>query len=161
MVNYGICPPRILTSAKLCRFNYNSNGYYTNGVQLSFRKILIKDQENIDFKVTPLIIYSKFSSKTFIPDTALKEYTVTLKKYLKKHPTTSVYIKGYTDNIGSRETNHWFGMQRAETIRQYLIKHGIPSLSIHAQSNGSKNPIASNNTYKGRAKNRRIEITLK
>jgi len=161
LVNYGINSDRISISSKLSNFDYNSEGDYAYGVDLKLQDIPIKNIDKVDFRVANKVLYSKFSSKTFIPDNTLKEYVSALKNHLKKYPNKRVYIIGYTDNIGTRETNHWFGMQRAETIRKYLIENGIPKHIIYAKSRGFRNPVASNTTYAGRSKNRRIEITLK
>ncbi|PCH77900.1 MAG: hypothetical protein COB98_02225 [Flavobacteriaceae bacterium] len=161
LVNYGISTDRISTDSKLGTYRYNSKGYYASGVDLNLQDIPIENLEKIDFGVANKIIYSKFSSKSFIPDNTLTGYVSELKNHLFKYPKKRVYIKGYTDNIGTNETNHWFGMQRAETIRQYLIENGIPKRIIYAKSKGAKNPVATNSTFAGRAKNRRIEITLK
>jgi len=161
LVNYGISSDRISTSSKLGNFKYNSEGNYAYGLDLKLQDIPLENIKKVDFGVANKVLYSKFSSKSFIPDNTLKEYVSALKNHLKKYPNKRVYIKGYTDNIGTRETNHWFGMQRAETIRKYLIENGIPKRIIYAKSRGSRNPAATNTTYEGRSKNRRIEITLK
>ncbi|PCI06349.1 MAG: hypothetical protein COB81_00955 [Flavobacteriaceae bacterium] len=161
LVNFGINRDRISTDSKLVDFNYNPEGYYAYGIDLTLQYIPTENIAKVDFGVANKTLYSKFSSKSFIPDNTLKGYVLELKNHLKKHPSKRVYIKGYTDNIGTRETNHWFGMQRAEIIRQYLIKNGISKHIIYAKSRGARNPVATNNTFAGRAKNRRIEITLK
>lgn len=161
LVNYGISTDRISTNSELKHFKYNIAGFYAFGVELNVRNIPKEHIKKVEYGVANKVLYSKFSSKTFIPDNTLKAYVIELKHHLDKYPNKKVYIKGYTDNIGSRETNHWFGMQRAETIRQYLIKNGISIRIIKATSRGSRNPISTNSTFEGRAKNRRIEITLK
>ncbi len=161
LVNYGISTDRISTDSELGNFNYDHSGYYAYGVQLNLRDIPEKNIANIELGIANKTLYSKFNSKSFIPDNTLKGYVLELKNYLKKYPNKHVYIEGHTDNVGSSETNHWFAMQRAETIRQYLIKNGISRKIIRAKSRGAKKPISANNTFKGRAKNRRIEITLK
>jgi len=161
LVNYGISSDRISTNSKLDDFKYDSKGYYVHGVTLKLQDIPKENIKNVDFGVANKVLYSKFSSKTFIPDNTLKGYVMELRNHLEKFPHKRVYIKGYTDNIGNRETNHWFGMERAEAIRLYLIENGIPSRIIHAKSRGSRNPVATNSTFAGRAKNRRTEITLK
>lgn len=161
LVNYGISTDRISINSKLSNFKYNHSGYYAFGVALNLRDTPKENIKNVDFGVANKTIYSKFSSKSFIPDNTFKSYVLELKNYLEKFPNKYIFIEGHTDNIGSKKTNYWFGMQRAETIRQYLIKNGISKRLIKAKSRGSRDPIGNNTTFKGRAKNRRIEITLK
>jgi outer membrane protein OmpA-like peptidoglycan-associated protein len=77
---------------------------------------------------------------------------------LKANPNTSVGIYGYTD---SREhSNIKLSKNRADAVKKYLIKQGVPSSHIVTDGFGSSNPIADNNTKKGRAQNRRAEIYI-
>ncbi len=69
-------------------------------------------------------------------------------------------ITGHTDNTGNRENNIILGLERAKFIKKNLIKNGIPEDYISADSKGSDLPIADNDTEKGRAENRRVEINI-
>ena len=69
-------------------------------------------------------------------------------------------IVGHTDNTGQRETNMRLGQERADFAKAYLMRNGIPENRINATSKGSDEPIASNATEEGKAKNRRTVITL-
>jgi len=77
---------------------------------------------------------------------------------MTKNPELEVEIRGYTDNVGSYKGNMKISKRRAESVRIYLIVSGIISSRITAQGFGPENPIASNDTSEGRAKNRRIEF---
>ncbi len=72
-----------------------------------------------------------------------------------------VEIAGYTDNVGSRISNEQLSSRRAESVRMWLIAKGIPSGRLTAKGYGIRNPVASNNTPEGRARNRRIEFHVK
>jgi outer membrane protein OmpA-like peptidoglycan-associated protein len=50
--------------------------------------------------------------------------------------------------------------RRAESVMQYLKSNGLRSQSYTAQGFGASNPVASNSTVAGRAKNRRVEIRV-
>ncbi|MBV8092480.1 MAG: OmpA family protein [Acetobacteraceae bacterium] len=77
-------------------------------------------------------------------------------------------VTGFTDNtpIGpalQREgvaSNEILSQKRAENVMQFLISQGVKPDLLQAQGFGDANPIASNDTPKGRAQNRRVEITL-
>lgn len=71
-----------------------------------------------------------------------------------------IEIQGYTDNIGSEKYNLKLSQQRAETVRNYLIEHGISADRVIAKGYGEANPVATNSTAEGRAANRRIEFKV-
>jgi len=72
----------------------------------------------------------------------------------------NVTIEGYTDSSGPSKLNQKLSEGRADNVEQYLRSHGLRSDNYIARGEGSANPIASNNTATGRAKNRRVEIYL-
>lgn len=79
---------------------------------------------------------------------------------LKEHPTIRVEIAGHTDAVGSEVYNLKLSKQRAEAVRNYLVLHGIETDRLIARGYGENQPIASNETKEGRAKNRRIEFRI-
>ena len=80
---------------------------------------------------------------------------------LKQFPDQSIVIDGHTDSTGGEESNLRIGLQRAESVKEYLVqRHGIDPTRISTNSYGSSRPVASNDTQEGRDKNRRAEIYL-
>jgi chemotaxis protein MotB len=81
---------------------------------------------------------------------------------------TRIVVDGYTDNvpIGPElkrmgiESNLDLSSRRADTVVNYLVSRGVRQSLISAQGFGDAQPVASNDTAQGRAKNRRIEVTL-
>ena len=72
-----------------------------------------------------------------------------------------VIIGGHTDSTGPEPLNEHLSQQRAEAVRQYLVANGIlPYEKIISVGYGSMRPLASNSTEKGRAMNRRIDVTI-
>ncbi|MDR0953661.1 MAG: OmpA family protein [Elusimicrobiota bacterium] len=80
---------------------------------------------------------------------------------LKSLNYTSVSIIGHTDSIGSVATNQALSEKRAKVVADFFRDNGIPASKIKYGGKGSTMPIASNKTAEGRAKNRRVEITVK
>ncbi|MDJ0921246.1 MAG: OmpA family protein [Henriciella sp.] len=72
----------------------------------------------------------------------------------------SILIEGHTDSTGSDITNQFLSRARADAIREALLTRGIASERITARGFGSSQPLASNTTPEGRARNRRIEIEI-
>jgi outer membrane protein OmpA-like peptidoglycan-associated protein len=77
---------------------------------------------------------------------------------LKEWPEVRVEIRGYTDSVGSASLNRRLSQARAEAVAEYIVGKGIRASRVTAIGMGEDNPIASNATAGGRAKNRRVEI---
>jgi outer membrane protein OmpA-like peptidoglycan-associated protein len=75
-------------------------------------------------------------------------------------PDAKITVTGHTDYIGSAEYNYKLGLQRAERVKQLLIKKGIAPERIEVLSKGEEEPVAGNGSAGGRAKNRRVEINI-
>jgi outer membrane protein OmpA-like peptidoglycan-associated protein len=96
--------------------------------------------------------------KSYLDATATTELDEVGKK-LQLSPTYTVLIEGHTDYIGSDQMNKRLGQRRAEAVRNYLVKTwNINPDRIITRSFGEEQPIASNETATGRAKNRRAEV---
>src|SRR5882672_9947213 len=67
---------------------------------------------------------------------------------------------GHADSIGSDEYNQKLSVRRAEAVKAYLVSKGIETNRIYTEGKGEKQPVASNKTAEGRAKNRRTEIEV-
>src|SRR5438034_7833890 len=65
---------------------------------------------------------------------------------------------GHADAIGSDAYNQKLSVRRAEAIKAYLVSKGIEPNRVYTEGKGEKQPVASNKTADGRAKNRRTEI---
>ncbi len=79
---------------------------------------------------------------------------------LQQYPDTHIQIAGFTDNVGSPSANQRLSEDRAFRVRDYLSNRGIAVQRMSVVGYGASRPIASNDTAAGRAKNRRVEITI-
>ncbi len=71
-----------------------------------------------------------------------------------------VEVGGHTDNSGNAATNLTLSQQRADAVRDYLIKQGVNSAALTARGYGDTRPVASNDTEEGRFQNRRIQFSV-
>jgi len=71
-----------------------------------------------------------------------------------------INVHGHTDTTGRNKLNQRLSKKRAQAVATYLAKKGVNPKYVHAVGHGSSKPIASNNTSAGRARNRRIELTV-
>ena len=79
---------------------------------------------------------------------------------LRNDSAARVVIIGHTDNTGSDAVNNPLSLDRAHTVRDYIVTRGVTSSRVETAGRGEREPIASNATEQGRAKNRRVEILL-
>lgn len=69
-----------------------------------------------------------------------------------------VEISGHTDDVGDDESNMILSHNRANAVREYLIKIGVDASLIVTKGYGESRPVATNKTSEGRQKNRRVEM---
>ncbi len=84
----------------------------------------------------------------------------TLVSFLEQNPSLQVEIQGHTDNSGSAEYNLALSEKRAHSVLQYLVEKGIAPGRLAAKGLGMSQPVASNETPDGKAKNRRTTIKI-
>ncbi len=83
-----------------------------------------------------------------------------LAEVIQANPSWRLKLNGYTDNSGNLEKNIQLSQERADAVRSYLIEKGVSAAKVTAEGHGPENPVASNSTAQGRAKNRRVEIKI-
>jgi len=80
---------------------------------------------------------------------------------LRDDPGARLMIVGHTDNTGSDAVNNPLSVERAHSVRDYLVTRGVAAARVETAGRGEREPIADNSTEAGRAKNRRVEIFLR
>ncbi len=80
--------------------------------------------------------------------------------YLQHHPDIIAEIAGHTDNTGTAAHNLKLSQDRANTIRNYLLKKGIKADRLSAKGYGATEPVADNSTEQGKQLNRRTELRI-
>lgn len=83
-----------------------------------------------------------------------------LANVMLQYPDTNINVYGHTDSKGSDEYNLGLSQKRASSVIDYLVSKGIARTRLNALGMGEKDPIASNDTEEGRAKNRRVEFAI-
>jgi outer membrane protein OmpA-like peptidoglycan-associated protein len=75
-------------------------------------------------------------------------------------PEVKVLIVGHTDRVGNEAANKRLSLRRAQTVRSWLVKEGIPLKRLSVAGHGSDEPIDDDSTPEGRANNRRVEFRV-
>lgn len=123
------------------------------------------------FAAMPLVVASGAMAETAergVVNFALDSDNVSSEKYqdgaarlaeiMNKYEWMNVLVLGYADSTGPEHHNDHLSQRRAQAVVDKMVnKHGIPRNRFDAVGLGISNPVASNDTAEGRAKNRRAE----
>lgn len=83
-----------------------------------------------------------------------------LAAFLRRFETRTVQIEGHTDSVGSDSSNMLLSAQRADSVRDYLVRDGVARSRIATLGKGETSPVASNDSETGRQQNRRVEVII-
>src|SRR5205807_4302885 len=83
-----------------------------------------------------------------------------LAEMLSQHRDYHVKLTGNTDYVGSARYNDRLAERRAATVRDFLVKYGASAGQVTIESEGKKEPEASNRTKEGRFINRRVSMVV-
>ncbi|WP_144157596.1 OmpA family protein [Paraburkholderia sp. BCC1885] len=112
-------------------------------------------------KVLNLQVINFASASANVPATAVEDLhqsAQVLMACAHNGKAAKLEVAGYSDNVGGAQANLQLSKKRAEAVRAFLVKTGVPADSLVAQGYGDVRPVASNDTASGRFANRRIEF---
>ena len=144
--------------------NVSSPGYFPK--QLSIEDLHPKN------KTIVLLTKAEAGSTILLEDVNFKRGTAELEgedteaslldlaKFLVANPSVVIRINGHTDNAGDPALNKQLSLERAGSVRDFLVSKGVNFESLRISGWGGTRPIASNATEAGRAKNRRVELAV-
>jgi outer membrane protein OmpA-like peptidoglycan-associated protein len=84
-----------------------------------------------------------------------------LSQFLSQNPSIHIHIVGHTDITGTLAHNMTLSNNRAKAVYDSLVSKGIDASRLTFEGRGPTDPIATNDTEEGRAKNRRVEFVIK
>jgi outer membrane protein OmpA-like peptidoglycan-associated protein len=83
-----------------------------------------------------------------------------LSNFMQQYPQRTVRIEGFTDSVGSDESNQRLSEHRADAVRDALTDAGVARDRIQTRGLGKSSPVADNDTATGRQQNRRVEVII-
>ena len=87
-------------------------------------------------------------------------YVARVATILQTKTSANVAIEGHTDNVGGSALNQQLSARRANSVKEALVKKGVPATRIQTQGFGMSKPVSDNTTPEGRQANRRTDIIV-
>jgi hypothetical protein len=102
-------------------------------------------------------IYFDFNSDTIKPES--KAVLTEIAGVMKQHPDWKLSVSGHTDNVGGAAPNLALSERRAAAVKKALVtQYGVEASRLTTAGYGLSQPVATNDTLEGRARNRRVEL---
>ena len=150
------------------RFTAEKHGYFSStkevyiGQSYDETKVLSLGLSKVKLeKGTENQVFFEKSSLEIIDQASVAFKVEDFIKKMKKNPRMILVVEGHTDNMGQWTNLLNLSKDRAKLVRGMLIEAGANPVRIQIAAYGADRPIASNETEKSRAKNRRVTFTIK
>ena len=157
----------ILPTGSRFGFFADAENYLAENQNLSTENRMLNEVIERDLYVVPLEVGESIRLNNIFFDfakaTLREESSHELDRilpYFEKFPNLKIELSGHTDAVGSDEANQKLSEDRANSVREYLIRKGIRIDKIEAVGYGESIPVATNDTDEGRQLNRRVEFKV-
>lgn len=148
--------------APKCFWLHHSGVYKYGGVsniRLAKGAVPLYDRLMNDGKIITYAITFEVGKADLKPESMVEIGRIA--KLMQENPALEFEVQGHCDASGSDKVNDPLSQKRAEAIVAALVEQGIAQARLSAVGKGSHQPIATNSTDEGRAKNRRVEFVKK
>ena len=142
-------------------FSHSGNYIYSgiSNVRLAQGAVPLYDRLSSDGKIITYAITFEVGKADLKPESMVEINRIA--KLMQENPNLEFEVQGHCDSSGSDKVNDPLSQKRAEAIVAALVEEGIAESRLTPVGKGSHEPIASNSTDEGRAKNRRVEFVKK
>jgi outer membrane protein OmpA-like peptidoglycan-associated protein/tetratricopeptide (TPR) repeat protein len=148
-------------------FNVNRKGYLFYSDNFSINTNPLDSALVINIPLQPIEAGASIVLKNIFFDTKkfeLKNESLTeldkVVELMADNPKLTILISGHTDNVGQPADNLLLSNNRAKAVVSYLQKNGVDIKRLTAKGLGATKPIADNASEKGKAQNRRTELSI-
>ncbi|MEM8526855.1 MAG: OmpA family protein [Bacteroidota bacterium] len=136
-----------------------------NAVEFDFEPMLETEKllKAIELNVLhpKIVIHFDLDQNDLSLTPAQERFFQVLQQYMEQKEEEKLLVIGFTDNQGEARQNFGLGRERAAFVKDELVEMGFDKRRVMSDSQGEKNPIATNETEEGRAMNRRVEVEVK
>jgi len=133
--------------------------------KFSIQKVNELDRAGVaDYKIlfehNPIILY--FDEETDLKNLNADQRVdfLDLVTYMDLDPSITLRVSGHSDESGEKEKDIYLSKERATYIKEYLIINGLSSNRLKLEAFGSDKPLGNNSTPQGKARNRRVEVSI-
>lgn len=106
------------------------------------------------------LVYFEFGSAVDIAP-VIQPTLDQLRAAMARYPAAQITVIGHTDRVGTLESNDTLSLQRAETVRDHILRAGLQPQSIEVAGRGEREPLVPTADEVAEARNRRVEIQLR
>ncbi|TAE46576.1 MAG: OmpA family protein [Bacteroidetes bacterium] len=157
----------LLPSYGLVSINALTPGYLFYGQDLLMDSLVLENNVEVNIQLEPIRIGSSLILKNIYFETGkwnlLPASNAELERvvaFMKLNPRVAIQVSGHTDNTGDKNEKMQLSINRANSVRDYLVKRGVAAGRLKVKGYGMYRPIAPNTTPEGRQKNRRVEFEV-
>lgn len=155
---------RALKGAGIGAITGGGVGYYMDVQEAKLRQKLegtgvsvTRNGDNINLNMPGNITFATDKSRV---QESFKPVLDSVAEVLREYEKTMIQIAGHTDSTGGESYNMMLSQQRARAVGDVLMNFGVEPVRMDMVGFGETRPIATNGTDTGRARNRRVELTL-
>lgn len=167
LIAQGVPAAQLINKAALLSNDWFGADILKKGIDFSFASssASTSDERLSEIKDrligTPITLYFETNQKQLNLSAEQRTDFADIIHYLDHVATSKLEVSGHTDNVGDNRYNYRLSRKRAEFVSDYLHRNGNIDLArINATGVGPDSPIGDNDLAEGRAKNRRVEVTL-
>jgi hypothetical protein len=157
----------LLPTYGLVSINVLKKGYLFYGEDIELDTVVNRTSIRREIALQPIHLGARLVLSRIYFDTGkwnlLRQSNAELERlvaFLNLNPRVSIQINGHTDNTGNKNDKKKLSLNRANAVRQYLLKRDIPEWRMRVKGYGMYQPVAPNSTEEGRRKNRRVEFIV-
>lgn len=166
LTSLGVAPGQLITKGAIIKDSWFKGGILNKGADFAFTALDKANNRIASIRSRlvgkPLTLYFNTNANSLSLTAQQRTDFADMMYYLNNVSSSNLDVSGHTDGTGNRAYNVQLSQDRAAFVRDYLTKNGgIKTGRMKVSGLGPDKPIDTNNTDAGRAKNRRVEITLK
>ena len=145
-------------------------GHYMDAQQHAMEQRLAKQRASRELHIVRMgrdaLRVGVASDYSFAVDSArltpsAKQTFASIASVLEHYRKTIIHVVGFTDSTGSAQYNRKLSVRRARSVADFLISQGVSAGRMRIEGRGETQPVASNATAAGRARNRRVDVVIK